>query len=108
MVILDPPAFAKQKTETAQALKAYARLTRLGLNLLAPGGILAQMSCSSRVGADEFFEAIHRAAREVGRPLQEIERSGHAPDHPVSFKEGAYLKCLFATDQNLRRKNERN
>ena len=55
-----------------------------------------QASCSSRVDADSFFETVHRSAKEAGRQLQEIERTGHALDHPVTFKEGAYLKCLFA------------
>jgi 23S rRNA (cytosine1962-C5)-methyltransferase len=71
-------------------------LTRLGLAVLNPGGVLVQASCSSQVSSQDFFEAIHQEARESGRPLQEIERSGHALDHPVNFPEGAYLKCLFA------------
>ena len=99
MVIIDPPAFAKRKAEAAQALAAYKRLTRLGLNVLKPGGIFVQASCSSRVGAEAFFEAVHRAAREAGRHLREIERTGHALDHPIGFKERAYLKCLFAVSQ---------
>ncbi|PKO22602.1 MAG: class I SAM-dependent rRNA methyltransferase, partial [Chloroflexi bacterium HGW-Chloroflexi-1] len=97
MVILDPPAFAKTQAETAGALAAYARLTRLGVSVLRPGGVLVQASCSSRVDADAFFQAVNRAAAGVGRPLREIERTGHALDHPVRFREGAYLKCLFAT-----------
>jgi 23S rRNA (cytosine1962-C5)-methyltransferase len=48
------------------------------------------------VDADSFFDAVHRSAKEAGRPLREIERTGHAVDHPITFKEGAYLKCLFA------------
>ena len=96
MVIIDPPAFAKRKAEAAQALSAYERLTRLGLTVLEPGGIFVQASCSSRVSAEEFVESVHRAAREAGRPLKEIERTGHALDHPIGFKEGAYLKCLYA------------
>ncbi|MBU0513009.1 MAG: class I SAM-dependent rRNA methyltransferase [Chloroflexi bacterium] len=100
MVIIDPPAFAKQKAEAAQALAAYERLTRLGLNVLEPGGIFVQTSCSSRVSAEEFFEAVHRAAREVGHPLREIERTGHALDHPIGFKDGAYLKCMFAVSEH--------
>jgi 23S rRNA (cytosine1962-C5)-methyltransferase len=96
LVIVDPPAFAQRQAQVAQALSAYARLTRLSLGVLAPGGILVQASCSSRVDAQAFFEVVQRAAAQVGRPLREIERSGHALDHPIAFKEGAYLKCLFA------------
>jgi 23S rRNA (cytosine1962-C5)-methyltransferase len=96
LVIIDPPAFAQRQEQVAQALSAYERLTRLGLGVLRSGGTLVQASCSSRVDAEAFFEAIHRAAAQVGRPLHEIERTGHPLDHPVTFKEGAYLKCLFA------------
>jgi len=96
MVIVDPPAFARRQAQVAQALSAYARLTRLSLGVLRPGGTLVQASCSSRVSADVFFEEVNRAAAQAGRPLREIERTGHPLDHPVGFREGAYLKCLFA------------
>jgi 23S rRNA (cytosine1962-C5)-methyltransferase len=55
-----------------------------------------QASCSSQVSADTFFATVHKAARQIGRPLREIERTGHPLDHPIGFREGAYLKCLFA------------
>lgn len=96
MVIIDPPAFAKRKEEVERAMSAYGRLVRLGLKLLTPGGTLVMASCSSRVSADQFFALVHKTALGVGRPLQEIERTGHALDHPIGFAEGAYLKCLFA------------
>jgi len=96
IVILDPPMFAQNQSQIETALSAYRKLTQLGLNALKPNGILVQASCSSRVDADSFFDAVHRSAIEAGRPLQEIERTGHALDHPMTFKEGAYLKCLFA------------
>jgi 23S rRNA (cytosine1962-C5)-methyltransferase len=96
MVIVDPPAFAKKQTQVTQALSAYERLTHLSLGVLRPGGILVQASCSSRVDAETFYETVNRAAAQAGRPLREIERTNHGLDHPVTFKEGAYLKCLFA------------
>ena len=96
LVIVDPPAFAKRQSEVARALDAYRRLIALALGLLAPSGTLVAASCSSRVSADDFFWTVHDAARSAGRPLQELERTGHALDHPIGFPEGAYLKCLFA------------
>ncbi len=96
IVVLDPPSFARKKDEVARALVAYERLARLGLNVLRTGGILVAASCSSQVTAGEFYGTIYRAADGVRRLLQEIERTGHAIDHPTSFLEGAYLKCLFA------------
>jgi 23S rRNA (cytosine1962-C5)-methyltransferase len=97
VVIVDPPAFARRSDQVDQALSAYRRLTRLGLGVLRPSGTLVQASCSSRVDEETFFGAVHQAAAQEGRPLNELERTGHALDHPITFKEGAYLKCLFAT-----------
>lgn len=96
MVIIDPPSFAKKASQTDAAINAYQKLTKLGLDILAPNGILVQASCSSRVDSDSFFDAIHAAARQHGRPLNEIERTSHALDHPIGFREGEYLKCLLA------------
>ncbi|HVF24528.1 MAG TPA: class I SAM-dependent rRNA methyltransferase [Anaerolineales bacterium] len=97
LVIIDPPMFAQSEKQIASALSAYRKLTRLGLSVLRKGGTLVQASCSSRVDANTFFETIHQSAKEAGRRLTELERTGHPLDHPISFKEGAYLKCLFAT-----------
>ncbi len=96
LVIVDPPAFAKERGEVGRALAAYARLTQLTLGVLRPGGILVMASCSSRVSAEAFFTTVNQAASQGGRPLRELERTGHALDHPVAFPEGEYLKCLFA------------
>jgi len=96
MVILDPPAFAQKQKHVARALAAYQRLTISGLRVLRNGGVLVQASCSSRVTAEKFFQQIHLAAAQGGHQLVELARTGHALDHPISYPEGAYLKCLFA------------
>lgn len=97
LVVIDPPSLAKKREEVEGALRAYARLAHLGLAVLAPRGTLAFASCSSRVDADSFFRAVHRAADQVQRSLNEIKRTAHPIDHPIRFKEGAYLKCIYAT-----------
>ena len=96
MVIIDPPSFAHKNSQVEGAIRAYKKLTRLGLEILVPNGVFVQASCSSRVGSELFFDTIYLAARQSGRRLNEIERSGHALDHPIGFAEGEYLKCLFA------------
>ncbi|CAN5576431.1 23S rRNA (cytosine(2499)-C(5))-methyltransferase [soil metagenome] len=97
LVIIDPPAFAKQQTEVERALSAYAQLTRLGLDVLQPGGTLVLASCSSRVSNAAFVATVTQAAAQAGRPLQIFAQTAHAVDHPIGFAEGAYLKCLYAT-----------
>lgn len=96
LVVIDPPSFAHNRAAVERALHAYGRLTRLGLAVLRPRGVLVQASCSSRVDAESFFETVHDSARRAGRPLHELRRTGHAVDHPVTFEQGAYLKALFA------------
>ncbi len=97
IVVVDPPSFAKSAAETQTALHTYSRLAALAVKLAEPGGTLVFASCSSRVGADELFETVKRAASASGRPLREIERTAHAFDHPAKFPESHYLKCLFAS-----------
>lgn len=96
MVIVDPPMFAQKKAQVSKAIQAYRRLTQLSLSLLYPGGILVQASCSNPIEAALFFKNVQQSALQMGRPITEIERSQHALDHPITFKEGAYLKCIFA------------
>lgn len=97
IVIVDPPSFAQNQTAAERAIRAYTRLTHLALGVLAPGGTLVQCSCSSRVTADQFFDAVHSASRSARRPLVELRRTGHPVDHPIGFEHGAYLKAIYAT-----------
>jgi len=96
VVVVDPPSFAKEASQVEGALGAYAALTGRALSLLDSGGLLVQASCSSRVQADDFFGRVHRAVADAGRSLQEEHRTEHPLDHPATFPEGHYLKCLFA------------
>ncbi len=96
LVILDPPSLAKREAERAGAIQAYRRLTLLGLPRLRPGGILVAASCSAHVSAPEFHDAVLDALRSSRRKFVELVRTAHAPDHPATFPEAQYLKCLFA------------
>jgi 23S rRNA (cytosine1962-C5)-methyltransferase len=97
IVVVDPPSFAQRQANVEGALRAYTRLTHLALRLVRRGGTLVQASCSSRVSAEQFFDTVLDAADDAGRPLTEIIRTGHDVDHPVNFREGAYLKAGFWT-----------
>jgi 23S rRNA (cytosine1962-C5)-methyltransferase len=95
LVILDPPSFAKREAERAGAIEAYARLARLGIRCVEPGGFLVAASCSAHVTPAEFFGAVRDAARQSGRTFRELQTTGHPPDHPASFPEAVYLKCIY-------------
>jgi 23S rRNA (cytosine1962-C5)-methyltransferase len=95
LVVLDPPSLARRATERAGALRAYERLATLGLERLARDGILVAGSCSAHVPAEDFFEAVRRAAAKSGRKFAELKTARHPPDHPATFKEGEYLKVIY-------------
>jgi 23S rRNA (cytosine1962-C5)-methyltransferase len=95
-VVVDPPSFTRSWGQRERAIESYSRLARLAVRLLRPGGLLVHASCSARVEAEAFFEAMHAGAQAEGVHLEETARTGHPPDHPVGFPEGAYLKCLWA------------
>jgi 23S rRNA (cytosine1962-C5)-methyltransferase len=96
LVVCDPPAFAKSQRAVEAALAGYASLNRAALAVLAPGGLLVTASCSARVSAEEFAEAVKEAAFKAKIDLQLVLETRQTPDHPVSlqFREGRYLKCL--------------
>jgi 23S rRNA (cytosine1962-C5)-methyltransferase len=95
LIVLDPPSLAKKAAERDGALAAYGQLARSAVKKLNADGILVAASCSAHVRADEFFERVLTTVRSSGRRFREINRNGHAADHPAGFKEAEYLKCIY-------------
>jgi 23S rRNA (cytosine1962-C5)-methyltransferase len=97
-IILDPPAFIKRRRDAKQGEKAYHRLNRLAMELLAPDGFLVSASCSFHLSRDALLGVLLRASREVGRDLQILEEGHQAADHPVhpAIPETSYLKSFIA------------
>jgi 23S rRNA (cytosine1962-C5)-methyltransferase len=95
LVVLDPPSLAKREAEKNEAMRAYGKLIGSAIDRLNNGGILVAASCSAHVHAEEFFELARRAAQSSARRFQELTTTRHAPDHPVTFAEGDYLKCIY-------------
>ena len=96
-IVLDPPAFAKQKRSVERAAAAYKEINLRALKLLEPGGCLATFSCSFHI-APELFEAIVAAAAADARAaVALVERRLQARDHPVllGVPETSYLKGLI-------------
>jgi 23S rRNA (cytosine1962-C5)-methyltransferase len=102
LVVLDPPSFASSAGAVPNALRAYARLTRAGVRVLEPGGVLVQASCSSRVTSDQLVDVVQESASHVGVDLVELRRTGQPFDHPIGFEQGGYLKALFARAEPAR------
>ena len=95
LIVLDPPSLAKRAAEREGAIRAYERLNSHGITRLSSDGILVAGSCSAHVSAQEFFDAVRRAAIKSGRKFAELKTSQHPPDHPAAFKEAEYLKVIY-------------
>ena len=96
-VILDPPAFAKNRKQLDGAARGYKDINLRALRLLAPGGILVTCSCSHHMSEAMLLETVAQAALDAGRTLRVLERRMQASDHPVllTVPETLYLKLLI-------------
>ncbi|TSE11439.1 MULTISPECIES: class I SAM-dependent rRNA methyltransferase [Aquimarina] len=95
IVVIDPPSFAKRENEIDKAKTSYARLARLGAQLVVKNGLLVLASCSSRVIKEDFFKISEDNILSTGRTFEVLEKTTHDIDHPIIFAEGAYLKCGY-------------
>lgn len=95
-IVLDPPKFAPSAAHAERAARAYKDINRLGLKLLAPGGLLLTFSCSGGIGAELFHKIVAGAGHDAQVDAYLLHRLEAAPDHPttLSFPEGEYLKGL--------------
>ena len=96
LIILDPPAFAKSRTQLAEALRGYKEINLRAMRLLRPGGFLITSSCSHHLGVQQFREVLWEAAADIRRPVRLVAQRGQNSDHPVilGMPETEYLKCF--------------
>lgn len=96
IMVVDPPAFAKSRKRSHNAVQAYKRLNAMALKKIKPGGLLFTFSCSQVIGPQLFQDTIRSAAIEAGRPARIIRQLTQGGDHPINIfhPEGHYLKGL--------------
>lgn len=96
VIVLDPPAFAKNIKSKHTATQAYKRLNIAGLKTIAQGGFLFTFSCSQVIDDVLFYNTVSAAAIEAGRKVRVLHKLSQGPDHPVNMfhPEGSYLKGL--------------
>jgi 23S rRNA (cytosine1962-C5)-methyltransferase len=96
-IVLDPPAFAKNKAAIPKALAGYKEVNLRALKLLAPGGILVTCSCSYHVDEGTFGAVVADAAYDARVTVAVVEKRMQARDHPVliGVPESYYLKCFI-------------
>ncbi len=96
-VVIDPPAFARQKTSRESALRGYKELNLRAMKILNPGAYLVTCSCSFHVSEADLLEVIANAALDAHRTVVVVERRTQSRDHPIllTVPETHYLKCLI-------------
>jgi 23S rRNA (cytosine1962-C5)-methyltransferase len=94
-VVLDPPAFAKNKSALPEALRGYKEINLRAMRLLEPGGALLTASCSFHLRRPEFLAMLAAAAADSGRRLRLDRLLGQGADHPelITIPETGYLKA---------------
>ena len=96
-VVLDPPAFAKNKASVPKALAGYKEINLRALRLLNPGGYLVTCSCSYNVDEAMFGQVLYEASVDSHTPVTVVEKRMQGRDHPVllGVPETYYLKCFI-------------
>jgi 23S rRNA (cytosine1962-C5)-methyltransferase len=96
-IVLDPPAFAKNKAAVPNALAGYKEINLRAMRLLKPGGYLVTCSCSYNVNEEMFEAMLHEASADSHAQVAIVEKRMQGRDHPVliGVPETYYLKCFI-------------
>jgi 23S rRNA (cytosine1962-C5)-methyltransferase len=97
VIVLDPPAFAKNRASLKAAIRGYKEINLRALKLLNSGGVLITCTCSYHVSEELFLEILAQAAIDAHRRVHIVEKRMQASDHPVlvGVPETYYLKCVI-------------
>lgn len=97
LVILDPPAFVRNKGALPGAIRGYKEINLRAMKLISPRGFLVTCSCSYPILRAHFLAIVAEAAQDAHRELRLVEYRTQAKDHPIlpGVPETEYLKCLI-------------
>jgi 23S rRNA (cytosine1962-C5)-methyltransferase len=95
-IVLDPPAFAKNRASAASAERGYKEINLRAMKMLSSGGTLITSTCSYHMSEEAFLNVLAEAASDACRSVRIVEKRMQSPDHPVllSMPETYYLKCV--------------
>lgn len=94
VVVLDPPAFTKNRAGTESAARGYKEINLRAMKLIRSGGFLLTFSCSHFMEPGLFFDMIAGAALDAGKTIRQVAFLSQAKDHPIvwNIEESNYLK----------------
>src|SRR5580693_4396667 len=98
VVMLDPPAFTKNRENIGKAISGYKEINLRGMKLLRSGGFLVTSSCTNLVSPEVFPEEKSLAAKDAGKKIRQVVYKAQSPDHPIvwGLENTHYLKFLIA------------
>ena len=97
VIILDPPAFSKNKESLKKAYRGYKEINMQAMKIIKSGGYLLTFSCSQHMTPELFMQMINEASKDAKRTIQFLDFRIQAPDHPalLQSEEQLYLKCMI-------------
>jgi len=97
IIILDPPAFIKDRRKIENGIKGYKEINSKALKLLAPGGFLLTCSCSQLLSTKNFLQIIQYSSEKANREVKILKISHQSADHPFrpDIPDSIYLKCAL-------------
>ena len=97
IIILDPPAFAKNARSVENAAKGYKNLNLQAIRKIKPGGLIFTFSCSQHIDRELFRKIVFGAAADAARPVSILKQLTQPEDHTVNIfhPESEYLKGLL-------------
>ena len=103
VVILDPPAFTKNKDSIAQAYHGYLKANMKALEVVENGGYLFTFSCSGLMRPEMFLEMLNEASTKSHKRCTLVSFTLQAPDHPMTLSglNNLYLKCAILKVEEL-------
>ncbi len=97
LIVLDPPAFSKNKDTLKKAYRGYKEINMQAMKLIKSGGYLLTFSCSQHMTPDLFMQMVNEAAHDAKRSVQFLDFRIQSPDHPalLQSEDQLYLKCMI-------------
>lgn len=96
VIVLDPPAFAKNRGALENATRGYKEINLRALKCLRSGGFLVTCSCSQHMSPDRFRKMLAEAAQDAGKRVREkksVQRNASpGPSDPVGCSGNALLE----------------
>ena len=72
VVMLDPPAFTKSRTNIDKAVTGYKEINLRGMQLIRSGGFLVTSSCTNLVSPELFLDTIQMAAWDAKKRIRQV------------------------------------